>query len=105
FRRRKSGGQLPLVADALAIELVLSRALQRDEHDVLFVERKRFADLAELPARLAFNVQQSQWSFDHFHDCILLVVFDGQLAVEWSDLDCVAMNAGSGGRDLEIDRL
>ena len=65
-----------LVADALAVKLVLAGALKRNECDVLFVGLDRLANLAEFPARLAFDVQNPQWSFDHFHERVLLVVFD-----------------------------
>ncbi len=97
--------ELCLVADALAVKLVLAGALKRNESDVLFVGLDRFANLAEFPAWFAFDVQNAQRSLDHFHQRVLLVVFDRQLAVEWRDFNRVAMHARSGRRDLEVDCL
>ncbi len=79
--------------------------MKRHERHVLFVRLDRLANLAQLPARLAFDVQDAQRSFNHFHEGVLFVVFNSQLAVERRDFNCVTMNPRSRRRDLEIDSL
>src|ERR1044072_7080669 len=101
----KTGFQLVLRADALTIKLVRTRALKRNERDVLLGWLDRFTNLAELPARLAFDVQDAKRSFDYVDECVLLVVFNGQLAVERRYFNCVTMSAHSRRSDLEIHCL
>ena len=50
-------------------------------------------------------MQDPEWSFDYFHERVLLVVINCQLTIKRRDFDRVTMNARRGGRDLEINRL
>src|ERR1051326_6191825 len=77
--------------------------MERVEHEGLFVELACFANLAELPARFAFDIQEPQWTLNYFNERVLFVVVDGDLAVERCDFNGVTMNAGRRWRDLEID--
>src|SRR5215208_236160 len=56
FSLGKTGRELHLVPNTLAIKLVLTRALKRNHRDVLLVGLKRLANLSEFPTRLAFDV-------------------------------------------------
>ena len=50
-------------------------------------------------------MQDPEWSFDYFHERVLLVVINCQLTIKRRDFNRVTMNARRGGRDLEIHGL